>query len=97
MVNAITHRRDGFERARPVIDVLKHFRFHRLPEGLRDTGRDFHDLAIKLADQLPENSDLTWGLRQLLTARDCFLRAEPEAAQPVCARRVRRGFAGLLH
>jgi hypothetical protein len=74
-MNALTHNRDGRERNPSIVAVLKHFRFDHLPERLRDISKDCHDLAIKMADQLPENPDLTVGLRELLAAKDNFVRA----------------------
>jgi hypothetical protein len=55
--------------------VLKHFRFEHLPENLRATSRHCCELAMSMANNLPEGPDLTCGLRDLLSAKDNFVRA----------------------
>lgn len=74
-MNALTHKRDGKDRNPSIVAVLKHFRFEHLPDDLRDISRDCHDLALKMADRLPEGPDVTMGLRELLAAKDNFVRA----------------------
>jgi hypothetical protein len=38
-----------------------------------------HDLAVLMVDQLPDGPELTAGLRKLLEAKDCFVRAGLES------------------
>jgi hypothetical protein len=56
--------------------VLRYFTFQHLPEGpLRDTSATCFDLATAMVSVLPEGPELTTGLRKLLEAKDCFVRA----------------------
>jgi hypothetical protein len=57
--------------------ILQYFEFDHLREGpLRDTSKKCHDLAYEMAlsDELG-GAELTAGLRKLLEAKDCFVRA----------------------
>lgn len=67
---------DGTARHASVFGVLRHFRFDHLPPHLQEVSRPCGELAVRLADALPENPDLTCGLRDLLTAKDNFVRAK---------------------
>ncbi|MEU5442777.1 MULTISPECIES: hypothetical protein [Streptomyces] len=58
--------------------VLQHFQFAHLPEHLQEVSRKFHDLAHQLAETLT-GPELTAGLRKLLEAKDCAVRAAAEA------------------
>lgn len=67
---------DGSTRHPSVAGVLKHFRYDHLPEHLQAISKPCAELALLMADMLPENPDLTCGLRELLTAKDNFVRAK---------------------
>lgn len=54
--------------------ILKHFEYTHLPEKLRNVSKPFCLLAYDMADRL-EGPDLTAGLRKLLEAKDCMVRA----------------------
>lgn len=75
MHDEIGSKPDGTPRHPSVAGVLKHFRYAHLPEHLQAISRPCCQLAILMADTLPENPDLTCGLRDLLTAKDNFVRA----------------------
>lgn len=58
-----------------VQQVLRYFEYDHLPTGvLRDTSMKFCVLAVDLAWQL-QGPELTIGLRKLLEAKDCCVRA----------------------
>jgi hypothetical protein len=76
MRDELTTKPDGATRHPSVAGVLKHFRYSHLPEHLQAISRPCAELAIAMADTLPENPDLTVGLRDLLTAKDNFVRAK---------------------
>ena len=75
-MDRLTTKPDGTPRHASVAGVLKHFRFEHLPPHLKEISAPCAELAIKMADTLPENPDLTCGLRDLLTAKDNFVRAK---------------------
>lgn len=74
-IDQLTTKPDGSARHPSVAGVLKHFRYAHLPENLQKVSRPCAELAILMADNIPENADLTVGLRELLTAKDNFVRA----------------------
>lgn len=76
MHNPLTHKPDGSPRHQSIAGVLKHFRFEHLPPHLQEISKPFGELAIRMSDLLPENPDLTCGLRDLLSAKDNCVRAK---------------------
>lgn len=54
--------------------LLKFFKYEHLPEGLQAVSRPFEELAQQMAEKL-EGPELTAGLRHLLEAKDCMVRA----------------------
>lgn len=57
------------------IELLRFFEYDHLPPDLQETARPFHDLADQMAGALPVCAESTAGLRKLLEAKDCFVRA----------------------
>lgn len=57
--------------------LMNFFSFDHLPEGpLRDTSRRCSELAWEMAQSEDlDGAELTAGLRKLLEAKDCFVRA----------------------
>ena len=58
-----------------VRSLLQYFEYRHLPQRLQEVSQPLHDLAHHLALTLPQNAELTTGLRKLLEAKDCFVRA----------------------
>jgi len=59
--------------------ILQYFAFGHLPEPLREVARPFCELAHRLAATLPGCPETAAGLRKLLEAKDCFVRAALDA------------------
>jgi hypothetical protein len=60
----------------PAVDhVLKFFDYEHLPGYLQAIAQPVHDLAYQMADELLPSPEVTVGLRKLLEAKDCFVRA----------------------
>jgi hypothetical protein len=56
--------------------VARWFDWEHLPEGpARDTSKACGFLAADIIAGLPDGPELTTGLRKLLEAKDCFVRA----------------------
>lgn len=55
--------------------ILRHFAWSHLPERLQPTSRAVADLALQMVGRLPDGPELVSGLRKLLEAKDCFVRA----------------------
>lgn len=51
------------------------FTYEHLPAHLQEISRPCHDLAEDMVDALPDGPELSAGLRKLLEAKDCFVRA----------------------
>jgi len=60
-----------------VAHLLQFFAYAHLPEHLQAASKPFCDLAHAMANTLPPNPETTAGLRKLLEAKDCFVRAKP--------------------
>jgi hypothetical protein len=57
------------------IELLRFFECDHLPPDLRETAHQFEELADEMARSLPVCAESTAGLRKLLEAKDCFVRA----------------------
>lgn len=56
--------------------ILKYFTYAHLPPGvLQNTSRMLCDLASRMDDTLPDGPEKSAGLRKLLEAKDCLVRA----------------------
>lgn len=58
--------------------ILRHFKYQHLPESLALIARPCSVLAQEMNRELPECAEKSAGLRKLLEAKDCFLRASLE-------------------
>ena len=58
--------------------MMRWFEFAHLPEHLQDASRECFRLAYAMDVTLPEGAEKTAGLRKLLEAKDCFVRAKLE-------------------
>ena len=55
--------------------ILAFFKFDHLPEKLRAVSEPFCLLALKMVEMLPPSAERSAGLRKLLEAKDCAVRA----------------------
>ncbi|RPE40240.1 hypothetical protein EDD90_3276 [Streptomyces sp. Ag109_O5-1] len=69
--------------------LLRYFEWSHLPEQLQGFSQPFAQLAYELVGYLDDGPELTAGLRKLLEAKDCIVRAavdqmrdEAAAAEP---------------
>lgn len=56
-------------------NLLRFFEYKQLPEDLQPISKKIHDLAHEMCSELPANTERAAGLRKLLEAKDCFVRA----------------------
>lgn len=56
--------------------LLMFFAFAHLPPALQEPSRSCAELAHEMDAMLPEGSEKQAGLRKLLEAKDCFVRAK---------------------
>lgn len=57
-------------------EILQFFEYKHLPPHLQDVSKPFGDLAVALIASLPPSAERSAGLRKLLEAKDCFVRAK---------------------
>ena len=55
--------------------MLQFFDYEHLPDHLKRVSKEFALLAYWMVDNLPQNAERTAGLRKLLEAKDCAVRA----------------------
>lgn len=60
------------------IPIMKYFAYAHLPEKLQQVSKPVRDLAEQMAIKLPDCAEKSAGLRKLLEAKDCFVRAALE-------------------
>lgn len=58
--------------------ILKYFGYTHLPEHLQEVSAPIYALADEMDSTLPECAEKSAGLRKLLEAKDCFVRAKLE-------------------
>ena len=56
-------------------ELMQYFVYAHLPEKLQKVSAPIGELAYKLWEDLPDNCEKDMGLRKLLEAKDCFVRA----------------------
>ncbi|EGR3070252.1 hypothetical protein DMW20_11875 [Vibrio parahaemolyticus] len=58
--------------------ILEHFAYEHLPPHLQSVSKDFHDVAHKMVESISSpkgGPEISAGLRKLLEAKDCMVRA----------------------
>jgi len=59
--------------------TIKWFSYAHLPENLQKVSKPMAELAQLMEDTLPDGAEKSAGMRKLLEAKDCFVRAELES------------------
>lgn len=58
--------------------TIKYFAFAHLPPHLQAVSKPIGELAEKMEAELPDGPEKSAGMRKLLEAKDCFVRAALE-------------------
>lgn len=58
--------------------IMRHFTFGHLPPHLASISMSVASVAKQIDDHLPDSAEKSAGLRKLLEAKDCFVRAAIE-------------------
>ncbi|WPY93193.1 hypothetical protein T8T21_08635 [Limimaricola variabilis] len=58
--------------------IMKYFEYAHLPPHLQVVSRPLGELAAQMNEQLPDGPEKSAGLRKLLEAKDCLVRAALE-------------------
>ena len=64
------------ESGGPPERMLKWFEYRHLPDKLQAVSQPFGDLAVSVVDTILPGPERTAGLRKLLEAKDCLVRAK---------------------
>jgi len=56
--------------------TIKYFEYEHLPEHLKEISKLFYELAHTMEEVLPDSAEKSAGMRKLLEAKDCFVRAK---------------------
>jgi hypothetical protein len=56
--------------------IMKYFNYEHLPEHLQQVSKPIGDLAREMDESLPDGAEKSAGLRKLLEAKDCLVRAK---------------------
>lgn len=64
-------------------NIIKYFAFAHLPAHLQGVSKPVGQLAEQLDQLLPDGPEKSAGMRKLLEAKDCFVRAALDVPKPV--------------
>lgn len=56
--------------------ILRYFEYAHLPIQLQKISQPICELALWMEEALPDGAEKSAGLRKLLEAKDCFVRAD---------------------
>jgi hypothetical protein len=70
---------DATGRHPGTVHIARYFEYGHLPLHLQAVSRPFGELAEQMIAVLPDGPELTAGLRKLLEAKDCCVRAAVDA------------------
>lgn len=59
--------------------TIQFFDYKHLPEKLQEISKPLYELAHLMEDTLPDGPEKSAGMRKLLEAKDCFVRAKLES------------------
>lgn len=62
--------------------LMQYFSWSHLPIELQTVSKEVAELAQRMNDILPSNPEKTVGLRKLMEAKDCFVRAQLAGEMP---------------
>jgi len=65
------------------VHLSRQFRYSHLLPSLQPVSKQCHDLAMTMIRDLPDSAELSFALRQLLLAKDAFVRCAVERDGPV--------------
>lgn len=56
--------------------IMKYFAYEHLPAHLQEVSKPIGDLAQLMDESIPDGAEKSAGLRKLLEAKDCLVRAK---------------------
>lgn len=76
--------------------IMDHFSYEHLPEKLQEVSKPIGDLARQFDATLPDGPEKSAGLRKLLEAKDCLVRAAREVPKKELALLTREQIITLV-
>lgn len=70
---------DFYGRHPAIQEIMRWFDYDHLSGVPRTTAFSVAELAKMMVDETPDSAELTAGLRKLLEAKDCFVRASVDS------------------
>ena len=64
--------------------TIQYFKYDHLPQRLQEVSKPIGDLAMELERSIPDGPEKSAGMRKLLEAKDCFVRASLEPKKYGC-------------
>jgi len=61
--------------------TIKWFSYEHLPAKLQEVSKPIAELAKLMEETLPDGAEKSAGMRKLLEAKDCFVRAKLESKE----------------
>ena len=55
--------------------IMTFFKYQHLPQHLQEVSKSLCEVAVEMDQSLPDSAEKSAGLRKLLEAKDCFVRA----------------------
>lgn len=65
--------------------IMQYFEYEHLPTKLREVSKPICELAKEMNASLPDGPEKSAGLRKLLEAKDCLVRASLSIPSPIQA------------
>lgn len=62
--------------------IMKYFAYAHLPQHLQTVSKPIGELAEQMDEALPDGPEKSAGLRKLLEAKDCLVRAALDVPKP---------------
>ncbi|MFG1193343.1 hypothetical protein [Xanthobacter flavus] len=56
--------------------IMEHFAYEHLPAHLQEMSKPIGELARQMDEAMPDGAEKSAGLRKLLEAKDCLVRAK---------------------
>lgn len=76
--------------------IMEHFSYEHLPEKLQEVSKPIGDMARQFDATLPDGPEKSAGLRKLLEAKDCLVRAAREKPKKALAFLTREQIIALV-
>ena len=78
LTQILTYVLIDYKKEKGATTMMKYFEYKHLPEKLQGASKVFFDMATFIDKNIPNCAEKSAGLRKLLEAKDCIVRASME-------------------